>query len=83
MRVRQHWACRLGGWFLWCSLVVLVGVIAVALALPFVATISEDAGVVMLSVLKAGFALMAAAFLLGIACHLTEGLVGRLGKRQR
>jgi len=76
--------CRLGGWFLWGSLGALVGVIGVALVSPVVATNSEDAGEVMLTVLKAGLAAMAGAFLLGIACHLSEGLVGRLaGERRR
>lgn len=78
----RHWMCSLGGWLLWGSLGALVAVIGVALALPFVVAASEAAGEVMLSVMKAAFALMAAAFLLGIACHLAEGLVGRLGEHR-
>jgi len=81
--MRRDRVCRLGSWFLWGSLGALVGVIGVLLASPVVATRSEDAGEVMLSVVKAGFVVMFAAFLLGISCHLTEGLAGRLGERRR
>lgn len=81
--MRSQVICRLGGWFLWASLGALIGAIVVALALPFVATNSRDAGQVMFRVLEGGFAAVAAAFLLGIACHLTEGLAGWLGGRRR
>ena len=81
--MRRDHVCRLGSWFLWGSLGALVGVVAIALVSPIIATTSADAGEVMLNVLKAGFAVMAGAFLLGIFCHLTEGLAGRLGERRR
>jgi hypothetical protein len=80
--MRRDRICRLGSWFLWGSLGALVGVIVVTLALPFVATNSEDAGKVMLTVAKVGFAIVAGAFLAGIACHLSEGLVARPGDRR-
>lgn len=75
--MRSAAICRLGGWLLWGSLGALIGAIAVALALPFVATNSEDAGQVMFRVLEGGFAAMAATFLLGVLCHLCEGLARR------
>ncbi len=74
--MQQNWACRLGGWFLWGSLGVLIAVSGAALALPFVANSSEDAGEVMLNVLQVGFALVLGAFLLGAGCHLIEGRIG-------
>jgi len=77
--MRRERVCRLGGWFLWGSLGALVGVIAIAMAGPVVATNNEDAGEVMMSVVQAGVGVMAAAFLLGVSCHLAEGLVARLG----
>lgn len=75
--MRSQVICRLGGWFLWASLGALIGAIVVALALPFVATNSQDAGQVMFRVLEGGFAAVAAAFLLGALCHLCEGLARR------
>jgi len=81
--MRRDHVCRLGGWFLWASLGALVGVVAIALVSPVIATTSADAGAVMLSVLKAGFGLMFAAFLLGMSCHFAEGLAGRPGARRR
>ncbi len=80
--MRRDRVCRLGNWFLWGSLGVLLGIIAVTLTLPLVATNSEDAGQAMLTVVKVGFAIVAGAFLMGIACHLSEGLVARLGDRR-
>jgi len=81
--VRRDHVCRLGSWFLWGSLGALVGVVAILLVSPVIATASADAGEVMLNVLKAGFAVMAGAFLLGLACHLAEGLAGRPGGERR
>lgn len=75
--------CRLGGWFLWGSMGALAAVIAVLLAAPVVATRSTDAGEVMLNLVRAGFVVMLAAFLLGMLCHLTEGLARRPGERKR
>lgn len=80
--MRRDRICRLGSWFLWGSLGALVGVIAVTLALPFVATNSDDAGQAMLTVVKVGFAIVAGSFLAGIACHLSEGLVARRADRR-
>ncbi len=80
--MRRNWACRLGGWLLWGSLFVLIGVVGVTLALPFVATSSDDTGEVMLNVVQVGFALVLGAFLLGVGCHLVEGVVGRRGADQ-
>ena len=73
----------MAGWSFWGSLLALVGAIGVTLALPFAANASGDAGDVMLNVLQAGFALAAAAFLLGIGCHLVEGRLARRGPDQR
>lgn len=76
--------CRVGGWFLWGSLGALVGVIVVGLVSPVVATRSGDAGSVLMDIIRVQFAVMAGAFLLGMGCHLTEGLADRLGgERQR
>ncbi len=80
--MRRDRVCRLGNWFLWGSLCVLIGIIAVMLTMPVVATNSEDAGQVMLTVVKVGFGIVAGAFLMGTACHLGEGLVARLGDRR-
>ena len=77
--MRRDRVCRLGGWLLWGSLGALVGVIGLLLVAPVAAASSEDAGEIMLSIVKGGFLVMFGAFLLGISCHLLEGLAARGG----
>lgn len=72
----RHRMCILGGWLLWVSLGSLAGVVVIALVGPVVAANSENAGGLLLTILKATFAFTAASFLLGMICHLVEGSVG-------
>jgi len=80
--MQRNWACRLGGWLLWGSLAVLLGVIAI-LEISFFAPIPDPSGfrnVVWDFILRPGFALAVAVFLLGVGCHLIEGRIGSHGQ---
>ena len=77
MQTPSGWLRSASGWCMWASLAALAGVIVVALASIFVASASEDAGEVMLNVLRVGFALVVATFLIGLALRAVCGWGGR------
>ena len=79
--MRRNWACRLGGWFLWGSTGVFLGVVG-TMEIAFFVPIPNAEGyreVLWTFLLRPGFALALATFLLGIGCHLVEGRLGGRG----
>lgn len=83
--MNPNWACRLGSWLLWASLVAFLGVIGV-LELVYFLPIPNPTGfreVVWTFLLRPGFALAVAVFLLGAGCHLVEGRLGGPGSPGR